>query len=41
MEAIEADAARRRTFAALQPRCTGLLQLRTQPKVACRCLEAL
>lgn len=33
MEAVlAADAARRTAFAALQPRTTALLQLRTQPK---------
>jgi len=33
-EVLGADAARRKAFAALQPRCTGLLQLRTQPKAS-------
>ena len=42
MEAVlAADAARRTAFAALQPRTTALLQLRTQPKALATALREL
>jgi hypothetical protein len=38
---LAADAARRTAFAALQPRTTALLQLRTQPKALAGALREL